>query len=468
MSVKTNEVARNKWKIKAVERNKIIADQKKRLAELAKSRDIWKERYQGLQRRSLLNQRASKEISGSAACAKGHSYSLVLVLFCVRFLTYGHQSFRGCVHGLVCMNLCFRLGFGKIPSHTSIRNWACKMGFYRVYHKAEKSDESWLLLIDESISLGNEKILLVLGVPLSKVCFEKALDLSDLQVLAMEVSKTWTGEAIDAVLQKIAIKQPICYVISDSGNNLKKSCVLGNWLHIPDITHYMANILSDLYEKDATFSAFSRNCGLVRQRYILSKRSKYMPPKQRNKLRFANIFSLVLWAKDKLDVWDTLPVEVQKDLDFLQKDKGFLIEFYAIQSQSLALQKLLKVSGYCAKTHKTVIELLNQNEYASDEKYKVFKQRTIEYLDILAGKKPNELPKIHCSSDSIESAFGKLKQKINPNSSQQMTVFILTLSSIGAAYTEEEVKKGLEMVREKDMENYRKKAPEEAQKHGEK
>jgi hypothetical protein len=81
-------------------------------------------------------------------------------------------------------------------------------------------------------------------------------------------------------------------------------------------------------------------------------------------------------------------------------------------------------------------------------------------LAVLEAKKPKEVAKIHCSSDSIESAFGKLKQKINPNANSQMTVFVLTLSSIGSAYSEQEVKKALETVKEKDLKNYRKKPPE--------
>ncbi len=157
-------------------------------------------------------------------CAKGHSYGLILriaaqVLFCVQYLGYGAQSFRGCVHSLVCLNLCFRLAFKKIPSHTTIRNWACKMGYYRVHKEVEKSKELWLILIDESISLGNEKILLVLGMPLSKVVFGQALHLSELRVLSMEVCKTWTGETIHSVLEKVSKNYPIGYIISDEGTN---------------------------------------------------------------------------------------------------------------------------------------------------------------------------------------------------------------------------------------------------------
>jgi hypothetical protein len=450
----------NKWKVKAIERNKIIHQQRKRLLALEQSRDAWKFRFKTLQNSLTLQDKSATDLSSNHQSAQGHSYPLFLVLFCVQFLSYGAQSFRGCVHSLVCINLCFRLGFGKIPSHTTIRNWACKMGYYRVHQQLEKSQEQWLVLIDESISLGNEKILLVLGIPLSQVSFDKALQVSDLRVLAMEISKTWTGESIHLVLQKVAKIYPIGYLVSDCGNNLERSYVLGNYLHIPDITHRMANILAGLYEKDAIFVSFCKSCSLIRQRWALSKQAKFMPPSVRNKLRFANVFGLILWAKKQLDSWDNLPIEVQNEFSFLQENRVFLEEFYAIQNQSLALQKLLKTQGYSEENHKKVIELLDKNEQKEYAKQAIFRQKTEAYLDLLASKKPKNLLKIHCSSDSIESAFGKLKQKINPSSNRQMTVFVLTLSSIGSAYSEQEVKKALATVKEKDLKNYRKKPPE--------
>ncbi|TAG46791.1 MAG: hypothetical protein EAZ31_00005 [Cytophagia bacterium] len=456
----TSKNTLHKWKFKAIERNKIIRQQRKRLLELEQSRDGWKLRFKTLQNSLTLKDKTTTDLSPKNQSAQGHSYPLFLVLFCVQFLNYGAQSFRGCVHSLVCINLCFRLGFRKLPSHTTIRNWSCKMGYYRVHKVVEKSEELWLILIDESISLGNEKILLVLGMPLSKVIFDKALQVADLRVLAMEISKTWTGETIAVVLEKVSKHYPIGYIISDCGNNLKKSYELGSYLHIPDITHTMANILASLYEKDAIFSAFCKECKLLRQHWVLSKQSKFMPPSMRNKLRFANVFGLILWAKDKLEKWETLPTEVQKELSFLQENKAFFEEFYAIQSQSLTLQKLFKVQGYSAENHKKVVELLAKNEQKDGAKQAIFKQKTKEYLDVLAAKKPKELAKIHCSSDSIESAFGKLKQKINPKSNRQMTVFVLTLSCIGSAYSEKEVKKALETVKEKDLKNYRKNPPE--------
>ena len=456
MSLNTSKDNVNNWKNKAVLRNKIISQQKKTILELSRSRDEWKLRFKTLKNKVISAGGGIVNFSDKKQCAKWHQYSLILNLFCVQFLSYGAQSFRGCVHSLVCINLCFKLGFSKIPCPNTIRNWACKMGYYRVHEVVEKSDELWVILIDESISIGCEKILLVLGIPLSKLNFSKALDLSELRVLAMEISKTWQAEEIAIVLQKVSKNYPIGYIISDSGSNLKKSYLLGDYLHIPDCTHSMANILASLYEKEPTFIAFCQQCSALRQRWALSKQTKFMPPKVGNKLRFANVFALILWAKKNLDSWDILPDEVKNEFVFLTENKSFLLEFYAIQSSSLALQKILKIQGYSQETHQEIKVILEKSRQKTYVKQAIFKEKTMAYLAILEAKKPKEIEKIQCSSDSIESAFGKLKQKISPNSSRKMTVFVLTLASIGSAYSVEEVKKGLETVKEKDLKNYRK------------
>jgi hypothetical protein len=93
-------------------------------------------------------------------------------------------------------------------------------------------------------------------------------------------------------LQKVSQNYPIGYIISDCGNNLKRSYVLGSHLHIPDITHNMANILASLYEKDSIFIAFFKQCGLLRQRWVLSKKSKFIPPAVSRKKTYETIENL--------------------------------------------------------------------------------------------------------------------------------------------------------------------------------
>jgi hypothetical protein len=94
--------------------------------------------------------------------AKHHIYSLLLVAFCANIQGYGQMSLQGCVHVLLCLQLALG-GQRRLPSHNSIRSWVCKLGLYRIQH-CKDSSEPWLYWVDESIHLGSEKILLILGI----------------------------------------------------------------------------------------------------------------------------------------------------------------------------------------------------------------------------------------------------------------------------------------------------------------
>ena len=56
-----------------------------------------------------------------------------------------------------------------------------------------------------------------------------------------------------------------------------------------------------------------------------------------------------------------------------------------------------------------------------------------------------------CSSDIIESFFGKFKQKICPNSSHKLTEFIFTIANFSKKFSSEEVQKALEFIEIKNL-----------------
>lgn len=108
MPLLTSKNKINKWKIKAISRNKIIHSQTKKILELEQSRDNWKHCFKKLKNSLALQAENSTDLPAKNQVAQGHCYPLFLVLFCVQYLNYGAQSFRGCVHSLLCINLCFR------------------------------------------------------------------------------------------------------------------------------------------------------------------------------------------------------------------------------------------------------------------------------------------------------------------------------------------------------------------------
>lgn len=433
----------NRWKSKAIVRRKEVDRLNKRLKEVIESRDSWKGKYK------LLKKSSSNSNTLLGEKAARHRYSLTTIVLIIALYKYGGMSLRSCRHSLCCMFVALGLN-ANVPSHSSIRNWLCKCGMYRTNNKRDDVS-GYVVYVDESISFGSEKMLLILGVPLEDIPTERSLSHDDMEVLFVGASQEWKGEHIEEELLKIAANHAIAYVVSDQGNNLRKAYKLLNYTHIEDCTHILANILKKIYNKDETFETFRKLIGKLRRDWNLSKnKSRYMPPTMRGKMRFANIFPCVNWAKKILIDWEDLSEEVQSKLNFLKEHKDFIETLIQIETVFKTVCAKLKNKGF-GQTQKQ--ELLKQlAEIEPHEKTDIFIQKCKDYLDNLTLKsKILKYKHLLCSSDIIESFFGKFKAKVNSNSRSGLTEFIYTIATFGKPFSNTEVKKALESIQCKDL-----------------
>ena len=433
----------NSWKTKAISRRKENEKLRKRNKELTQSRDVWKEKYKTLKKvsktsQSLTNEKASK-----------HQYSLPIIVLIVELYKYGGMSLRSCRHSLCCMFVCFGLSH-KVPSHSSIRNWICKCGLYRVKSTSDQKGK-YVIYIDESITFGSEKMLLILGVELDKVSFNRSLSHSDMSVLYVGASNSWKGEDIKKELEKIALDKEIKYVVSDEGTNLRKSYKLLNYIHIEDCTHVLANHLKRIYDKNVDFESFRKLIGNLRRDWNLSKtKSQYMPPTMRGKMRFANIFPCVNWAKKILADWDNLSKEVQDRLTFLKENTTFIQSLIQVEIIFKTVCGTLKNGGFSLDQKQVILEDLAKIEVG--EKARVFRQNCKDYLENLTVKSQSlKQQNLLCSSDIIESYFGKFKTKVNANNRSGLTEFIFTVATFGKPFSIQETKKALETIKCEDL-----------------
>jgi hypothetical protein len=339
---------------------------------------------------------------------------------------------------------------GRVPSHNTIRNWACKAGFNRI-EESKGNAGNYVLYVDESIVFGSEKILLIIGVEEKKIPIDRALTHQDMEVLYVGASTEWKGEAIEEELRKIALNKGVKYVVSDEGNNLRKAYKSLNYKHIEDCTHVLANHLKRLYEKEEDFKLFRKLIGELRQSWNLSKiNSQYMPPSMRGKLRFANIFPCVEWAEKSLENWANLSVEVQKSLAFLQSNPSFIKSLIEVSFVFKTVCKTLKEEGFGTLQKQAILATLDALK--GEEKTNIFIENCKDYLENLT-QKSKALKQTHllCSSDIIESYFGKFKTKINSNNRSGLTEFIFTIANFSQPFSVEEVKNALENVKLKDL-----------------
>ena len=440
----------NKWKNKAIFRGKENAKLRKGIKEMATSRDGWKQKYMGLKK----GVKSSNLFSGKRASK--HHYSLEIVALVLQLYGYGNMSLRSCRHSLICMFLSLGLE-SKIPSHSSIRNWLCKSGHYRIKSTASLSGD-YVIYVDESVMFGSEKMLLVLGVPLKNIRYDRAMVHSDMSVLYVGASQEWKGKDIESVLEKIGETKEIKYVVSDEGTNLRKAYKSLNYSHIEDCTHILANHLKRIYEKDVDFIAFRQLIGKLRHDWSLSKlKSRYMPPMMRGKMRFANIFPCVNWAKKMLKDWDKLSSEVQVSLDFLKQKRDFIQSLIEVEIIFKLVCSKLKNSGFGAAQKQEILGRLS--EIKAGKRAAIFVENCKGYLDNLTKKREvlNQ-ENLVCSSDIIESYFGKFKAKVNPNNRSGLTEFIFTIATFGKSFSVQETKKALESIQCKHLVLHKKQA----------
>ena len=109
------------------------------------------------------------------------------------------------------------------PSQVTIRNWVLRCGLYQLDYAKAKAGR-YVGIIDESIQIGREKMLLFLGVKLSDERSHAApLTLEDVEVLGVEVQQSWLGHQVVAFIKKRLAHHSgirLQYVISDQGTNL--------------------------------------------------------------------------------------------------------------------------------------------------------------------------------------------------------------------------------------------------------
>lgn len=84
---------------------------------------------------------------------------------------------------------------GKLPCYNTVENWVKKLGL-SVYEQDRKASpgRKIAMVIDESIFINKEKLLLLLGIPAEFP--DHTIRHEDVTVLDMKVGSSFTGEDI--------------------------------------------------------------------------------------------------------------------------------------------------------------------------------------------------------------------------------------------------------------------------------
>ena len=438
--------SREVWKQKAIKKSKeanILRKEKKRLQE---SRILWKEKYKQLRRQQARLQ--SKDIGR-------HSYNSKIVAICICLKLYAQQSVRGISKSISIWLLVLGLQ-SKAPCHTTIHTWLRKSGYYRLMAPDEDSPQAqWVLFIDESMCMGREKLLLIMGVDIRNVK-QGNLSFANSRCLYISSSNSWKGEDIAAVLDRVTqpLQGKICYAVTDRGNNINKALKLADMAYIHDLTHEMALYLSQLYRKSQDFKAYMQWTAYLRGKLVLSQWAHLMPPGQRSKARFHNIEPLYKWGKmveKGINTWKKHNKGLYKEFKKITEFKLLLWELGALLTVMKKIKKLIASKGIKRSLLTHIYHLLaglkRQRPMMFANKMKNYFQESLLRLN------KKNIPV--CCSDLIESAFGKFKLMMPANQWSGITDLALVIPAfMGKKWNPQQVKTALQRVKVKDYKQW--------------
>lgn len=331
------------------------------------------------------------------------------------------------------------------------------MGLYHI-QKPKLQDDDWVIILDESIEFGNEKMLAILGTREKDIDFNRPLHYHDLECLDLKISSSWKGEDIKEVINQTREHiGGIKYAIADMGNAIKKSLKLSEIPHVEDLTHKLSWIIKQIYGNDQEFINYTKKLAYLRGSIPLSKLSYILPPAQRANSRFMNLKPMLDWSNSVISLLKTdkqIPEE-RKKLQFILDYESLVNELTKIVKIAIRIQKILKNKGVSQKTINACKQIFPKS--LKTEKLKTFKNEVVAYLvrmyEISRKLGSN---KIICSSDILESSFGKYKSFIHANPSIGITDLSLALPAFISNFKEQkDVCDACEKVRIEDIKKWK-------------
>ena len=301
-----------------------------------------------------------------------------------------------------------------------------KLGLSTYENDNKPTYKKFAYVIDESIMVNREKLLLILGVPAEHP--GHPLKHENVTVVSMRASGSFKGEDIKQEIEKSIEKigtEPE-YIISDQGHNITKGISQSEMLHNIDISHAMGTCFKHAYVNEPYFVKLTTILGKIRLQYHLTDKAYLLPPNMRSIARFMNLKSWVDWGNKMLECFDNLPEAMQEAYSFILDYKDLLIELKTAVSAVEYIETVCKTQGFnlitCKKCKTYIIRHVIGN---ANNRRAMLGIEILEYLKEHEAKLNGSYESRNISSDIIESTFGIFKQKKSPNKLYGITPFVL-------------------------------------------
>lgn len=317
--------------------------------------------------------------------------------------------------------------FGKTPCYNSVANWVRKLGL-SIYQDDTPVNQKYGVIIDESIMINKEKLLLVLGFKADNE--GHSLNHRDIMVLDMRVGECFKRADIKSSIDEISAsvgRRPE-YGISDGAHNLVGGFKDAGICHHLDISHTLGNCMKHVYGEDVEFKALTEKLGKIRLQYHLTDKAWLLPPNMRAIARFMNLRDWVRWAEKLIGCYDSLEQDMKDAYSFILDYQDLVHELHVCTDAISYVENLCKNQGFGKRVNALCQDHIIRNVIGNANNRRA--SAGLGMLDYFKSQEAllsdkNDIH--HISSDIIESGFGIYKGKKSANKLNGITSLVLML-----------------------------------------
>ena len=181
--------------------------------------------------------------------------------------------------------------------------------------------DDWIYIIDHSIQMGNEKLLVILGIRAKDLPKNRALKYEDTEIIDLQPVKGSTGKVVYQQIKEASEKTGVPQaVVSDMGSDIKLGVKkfqedFVDTGHIYDLKHKIALLIKNILERDDDWAEFKKLSNFVVKKLQNTSIAGYRPPKQKEKARYMNIENLVRWGDKIFIKYEQLQNQQEKTAD---------------------------------------------------------------------------------------------------------------------------------------------------------
>lgn len=343
----------------------------------------------------------------------------------VLLYTYAGNSFRGAERAMEEFNFVFPFLGLDIPSHVTIREWVLKAGLAEL-SREKKAIEDYAVIIDESITIAEHKVLMTLAVPARQDGHPLAC--SDADVVDIHVAGSHKGKDVRDAIERTTgtLGKAPSYAVTDNGRNLVKGLSDAGIDNHKDIGHTFGTFLKAVYDGDEEFSALTKEIGNARH-FALTDVDYLMPCNMRAIARWMNMFDWARWAKDMIETEHKFNPKERKMYAFLWEHGALVEELNEVMGCFRKVLDVCKDKGLSWKSVAGCRTIIHQGLMGSGDRLTRLGDMMLRDFAEEVSPLKDENDVHHISSYLIESMFGYFKLRKSPNRMYGVTCFILVM-----------------------------------------